>query len=165
MMFLSGLSITSYIFDWSENLISVTKYIQLCFIIWVLNLQQLFRIKSTLFTIFSCMKLILTYYRYIWCFIVYTSYGCFFEGHLRWFNRWLMCSLFHNVYNLESQGTSLEGVQVKKFGAQIKVKDGAMCQGEGNGLPMLAGAWQKSEYWDTREDSPTLCVVVDILKY
>ena len=29
------------------------------------------------------MKLILVYCRYIWCLIVYTSYGCFFDGHLQ----------------------------------------------------------------------------------
>ena len=28
--------------------------------------------------------------------------------------------------------------------------------------PMLARAWQKSRYWDTREDLPTLIIVVDI---
>jgi hypothetical protein len=109
MMFFSGLFITSYIFDFSEKNFYVSNHILLCFIIWVLNLQQLFRLKSTLFTVFSCMKLILTHYRSIWCFIVYTSYGCFFEGHLRWFNRWPLCSLFHNVYNLRVTRNIIRG--------------------------------------------------------
>ena len=69
---------------------------------------------------FSSMKLILTHYRYIWRFIVYTSYGFFFDGHLRWFNKWPMCSLFHNVYNLwVTRNIITKGVQVKKFGAKI----------------------------------------------
>ena len=120
--------------------------------IWVLYSQFTFWIISTRFTLYLCKKFILTHYRYIWCFIVYTSYGCFFEGHLRWFNRWPMWNLFHNVYNLCVIWTFIrKGVQVKKIGAQIEVESIT------NG--------QKSRYWDTREGSPTLSVVGAILTY
>ena len=56
-----------------------------------------FGIKSTLFTLCLRIKLMLVPYRYVGCFIGYTSYGCLFDGHLRWFNRRPVCSLFHII--------------------------------------------------------------------
>ena len=47
------------------------------------NISLFVKIHSAVFTLFLCMKLILVFNRYIWCFIVYTSYGCFCDVHLR----------------------------------------------------------------------------------
>ena len=95
-----------------------------------------FRIKSTLFTLCLCMKCILAQYKYIWCFILYTSYECFLEGHIRWFNTWPVYSLFHNTYNLwVTRNRNRNGDHVKKIGSQIEVRGFSEGQGEENGLP------------------------------
>ena len=87
---------------------SVSNYIQLWngMVFHYMGSQSTitFGIKATLFTLCLCMKLILVPYRYIWCLILYTSYGRFFDGHVRWFNRWPVTMLII----CELQGTSLE---------------------------------------------------------
>ena len=90
MMFFSGLVITSYIFDLSEMFDfcferhSVVKSYGVLFYGFLIHRVYIFfNIKSTMFTLCLCLKLILTHYRYIWCFIVYAFYGCFFDGHVR----------------------------------------------------------------------------------
>ena len=103
MMCFSGLSIISYIFDLLEILLSVSNHIQLWnhLVLYHMGSQSAITvgIKSTLFTLCLWIKLTLAHYRYICCFIFYTFYGCFFEGYLRWFHRWPVCSLFHKAYN------------------------------------------------------------------
>ena len=109
MMCFSGLIIIIYIFDLLEILLSVSNHIQLWshMVLYYMGSQStiIFGIKSTLFTLCLRMKLILAHYSYIWCFILYTSYGCFFEGHLRWFNRYLCVVFFTMLIICELQGT------------------------------------------------------------
>ena len=100
-----AVSIISYIFDLPEIWLSVWSQIQLWnhIVFYYLGSQFsiTFGIKSTLITFCLCMKLIISHYRYEWCLMLYISYGCcFFEGHLRWFNRWPVCICFHKAYNL-----------------------------------------------------------------
>ena len=168
MMCFSGLSKISYIFDLLEILLSVSNHIQLWnhMVFYYLGSQSTipFGIKSTLFTLCICMKLILAHYRCIWCFILYTSYGCFFEVHLRWFNRWPVCSLFHNAYNLwVTRNITRKWVQMKKIDPILNKKVQPRVRENEMVFPMLARAWQKSRYCDNREDSTTLIVVVAIL--
>ena len=94
----------------------------------------IFRIEYTQFTHCLCKKLILGHYRYILYLILNSSYGCFFEG-IWWFNRWHVCSLFHNAFYLwVTRNIIRREVKVKKIGFQIKVKGLAMGPREGNGL-------------------------------
>ena len=94
-----AVSIISYIFDLPEIWLSVSSQIQLwnhiVFYYFGSQFSIPFGIKSTLITFCLCMKLIISHYRYEWCLILYTSYGCcFFEGHLRWFNSDLCVFVF-----------------------------------------------------------------------
>ena len=153
----SGLSIISFIFDLLEILFSVLNHIQLwnhiLFYYMVSQSTITFGIKSTLFTLCLCMKLILAHYKYIWCFILYTSYaigyGCFFERHLRWFNRWTMSNLIHNAYNLwVTRNRIRKRFQVRKSLSLIVVKGLAKGQGEGNVLPHAGqGLAEVQELW------------------
>ena len=84
MMCFSGLSMISDIFSLLKILFSFSNHIHLWnhMVFYYMGSQSTMTlgIKSTLFTLCLCMKLILAHYIYIWYFIVYTSYGCFFEG-------------------------------------------------------------------------------------
>ena len=76
------------------------------------------------------MKLILVPYMYIWCFIVYTLYGYFFDGD----SIDNLCIVFFTMLIFFLVTRSIIRKE-KKIGAQIEVECWAKSQGEGNGRP------------------------------